>query len=246
MNSMTDRSGIEKIPWAASLVACTMLCFSCAAPPPPRSTAATGATESAYGLKADQLDQWLTSLPSRPPEGRRVVAICSFTNKTKRGAQALLNEAPGMLKSDLLRARRYRIIAWDDLEKTLQHHTLLISDIFDLSREGSAARDEIRKTLLNDFYLSGEVVLLGNREFLQETAFSARKRITAYCEVELFLRDAYSGEIIEGATGRAEIEEIFEQRNGVGGAADFTNQMETQALRLAIKDSVTRLLGRNP
>jgi len=224
------RDQIERLTGLVLSIACLLLAFGC------------GSTHTPPTEMAEQPAVDFSRFPPVPPEAKKVVAICSFENKTRRGSLVLLDEAPGMLRGTLLKTSQFRLIEWEKVQQALEYNDLRLEEIFALSPEAQKSRNKIKEVLLHDYYIWGEVTRLGSREEMRDTAFTSKKTITAEAEVEIFIRDAATTETLHGGRGMGKVAQEFVQQSGVGVIGESEPMLEQQALRQAIEDGVYQLL----
>lgn len=138
----------------------------------------------------------------------------------------------------LQESKSFKVIDWSRLEDVLFRRNLESSDLItDIS-----LRKEIGELLLNDYFLQGTVTSFGERMEYSSSAFSKQKTQVVDVELELFVKNALTNEIIASANGQGLTEKVITQTLGFGAAGGNDTVAANKALGIAIDEAVTNLL----
>ena len=132
----------------------------------------------------------------------------------------------------------FRVIDWQRLEEVLFRRNLQSSDLVtDVS-----LRKEIGDLLLNDYFLQGTVTSFGERMEYSSNAFSKEKTQVVDVEIELFVKNALTNEVIASANGSGTTKKTITQTLGFGAAGGNDTVSAHRALDIAVDSAITRLL----
>lgn len=142
------------------------------------------------------------------------------------------------LSGQLTRSGRVNVIDWSRFKEVLFRRNLEWSDLVD-SQDG---RKQIKDVLFNDYFLTGSLFSYGERMDYSASAFAKSKVQIAEVEVEFFVKDALSNEILISARGEGKTSKKITQTLGFGAAGSSDISLAYAALDQAITESVQRLI----
>ena len=178
--------------------------------------------------------------PPKPTEQRRVVAITAFQGERSYW-QKLSSLATEILGNEVLDSRQFRVMDYTRLKQALQRQDLSESDLF----QRRNAREAIRKILLNDYFITGNITAYGITAFNVKSAMKRDKIIEAKAKVVVKLIDAETAEVIPDCLGSG----LGVVRQTIGGAVLGDSWQGThdatlgaQALEMAIHQAVVQLV----
>jgi len=191
-----------------------------------------------YDAEMAAMEARFDALPVVAESRRPTVLFWEFDDKTGRSRLAPGQAPADMLVSEVERTRRFRVLDRSRIRAFLEQQKLDRSDLFEPS--GRAAR------LLNcEYQLQGAITVLdGGERYAAQSAYTKGKTCWGRAEVELFLYDAGTGELLRGGRGVGRYEETIVQRGGEGPGNSYRPEFTTLALRMAIRDGVLDLVER--
>ncbi len=120
----------------------------------------------------------------------------------------------------------YSVIDWSRLSAVLFRRNLEWSDVV---KEKNQLK-EIKDVLLNDYFLVGSVSAYSDRWEYQTGAFSKSKTQIVNIQLDLFLKDAITNEIISSARVKTEKRKEVSQSLGFGASGGSDQTMAIEAL----------------
>ena len=133
---------------------------------------------------------------------------------------------------------RFRVIDWQRLEEVLFRRNLQSSDLV----SNVPLRKEIGDLLLNDYFLQGTVTSFGERMEYSSSAFSKEKTQVVDVEIELFVKNALTNEVLASANGSGTTQKKITQTLGFGAAGGNDTVSAYRALDLAVDSAIAKLL----
>lgn len=137
---------------------------------------------------------------------------------------------------------QFKVIDWTNLDDILLRRNLQWSDLTD----DENVSNEIRKVLLNDYFLIGNVTSYGDRMDFSSSAFSKSKTQTVTTTVELSIKDALTNEILATGRGQGESSKNITQTLGFGAAGGNDTILANKTLEMAIDQGVANLIRQMP
>lgn len=145
------------------------------------------------------------------------------------------------LTKELHSLNKFKVIDWSRLSAVLFRRNLEWSDVVNSEKERAAIKD----VLLNDYFLTGSVSHYSERMEYDSGVFSDSKTQIATLQLDLFIKDAISNEIVVSARGHVEKKKEVKQSLGFGSSAGTSFSLAQDALnsaaKIAIADLVTQL-----
>ncbi|MBF0471532.1 MAG: hypothetical protein HQL48_09160 [Gammaproteobacteria bacterium] len=149
-----------------------------------------------------------------------------------------------MVTAGLSESGLFKVIDWSRLSSVLFRRNLEWSDV----TENSEQRQQIQDLLLNDYFLTGSISAFTERMEFGSSALSKERTQIAQVHLELFLKDAFTNEIIlsSSSEGRAEKKVTRHLGFGMAGGTDTTLAYEalSQAIHVAIEELEEKLSAR--
>jgi len=138
----------------------------------------------------------------------------------------------------LQKSKGFRVIDWSRLEDVLFRRNLESSDLV----TDVALRKEIGDLLLNDYFLHATISSFGERMEYSSSAFSKQKTQVVDVQLELFVKNALTNEIIASANGHGVTRKVITQTLGFGAAGGNDTVAANRALDMAVDEAVNKLL----
>ena len=139
----------------------------------------------------------------------------------------------------LQESKGFKVIDWSRLNDVLFRRNLESSDLVtDIS-----LRQEIGDLLLNDYFLQGTITSFGERMEYSSSAFTKQKTQVVDVELELFVKNALTNEIIASVNGHGQTGKVITQTLGFGAAGGNDTVAANRALGMAINEAVNNLLA---
>ncbi len=132
----------------------------------------------------------------------------------------------------------FRVIDWSRLEDVLFRRNLESSDLV----ANAAVRKEIGELLLNDYFLHGTITSFGERMEYASSALSKQKTQVVDVELELFIKNALTNEVVASAGGQGVIRKTITQTLGFGAAGGNDTVAAYKALGIAVDQAINKLL----
>jgi curli biogenesis system outer membrane secretion channel CsgG len=142
--------------------------------------------------------------------------------------------ARDVLTSSASRHRGFTIIDWARLSAVLFRRNLEWSDVSDEDDQ----RQELQEVLLNDYFLVGSVTSYGEHMEYQASAFSKSKMQIVKVQLDLFLKDAITNEIVASSRSHANAQRKLTQSLGFGAAGGSDPTLALEALSRAADQGV--------
>lgn len=139
----------------------------------------------------------------------------------------------------LVETGRVKVIDWSRLSEVLFRRNLNWSDVVEKKDE----RKSVRDVLLNDYFLVGSVSAYSEHWNYQTGAFSKSKTQVVSVQLDLFIKDALTNEIIASSRGQAKREKEVSQTLGFGASGGSDSTLALDALNDAVIKTVSDLLG---
>ena len=132
----------------------------------------------------------------------------------------------------------FRVIDWQRLEEVLFRRNLQSSDLV----TNVALRKEIGDLLLNDYFLQGTVTSYGEHMEYSSSALSKEKTQVVNVELELFVKNALTNEVLASANGSGSTQKKITQTLGFGAAGGNDTVSAQRALDIAVDNAIAKLL----
>ncbi len=169
---------------------------------------------------------------------RKFVAIAGFENKSTYGADKLWDTSGQLLTTSLLEMGTFRLVEWEKMKQLFDWHALSTNSLV----KSPEKREEARKILLTEYFLSGSITQYDVSQKSEVSAFSKKKVYTTSVRVDLQLQDASTGEYISGATGTSTEKQEFDGDFSGGKTGSWDPKSGDQALNNAIQDALKKLV----
>ena len=169
---------------------------------------------------------------------RKFVAIAGFENKSTYGADKLWDTSGQLLTTSLLEMGTFRLVEWEKMKQLFDWHALSTNSLV----KSPEKREEARKILLTEYFLSGSITQYDVSQKSEVSAFSKKKVYTTSVRVDLQLQDASTGEYISGATGMSTEKQEFDGDFSGGKTGSWDPKSGDQALNNAIQDALKKLV----
>lgn len=174
----------------------------------------------------------------RPPRERKLVAIAGFENKSAYAADKLWDTSSQMLFSNLIQTGYFRVVEWGKMKQLFDWDALSTSDIVKVP----AKRDEARKILLCEYFLSGAITRFDVNQRSQVSALYRKKVIDTTIRVDLMLQSAYTGEYMGASTDEWTVSQEFEAGLTGGATGTWDPASANLALNRAIEGALVKLI----
>lgn len=132
----------------------------------------------------------------------------------------------------------FRVIDWTRLQDVLFRRNLESSDLV----IDAALRKEVGEILLNDYFLQGTITSFGERMEYASNAMSKQKTQVVDVELELFIKNALTNEVVASANGHGMTRKTITQTLGFGAAGGNDTVAAGKALGIAVDDAMNKLL----
>ena len=133
----------------------------------------------------------------------------------------------------------FKVIDWTRLEDVLFRRNLESSDLV----ANAALRKEVGEILLNDYFLQGTVTSFGERMEYASSAMSKQKTQVVDVELELFVKNALTNEVVASANGHGLTRKTITQTLGFGAAGGNDTVAAHKALGIAVDDAINKILA---
>lgn len=143
-----------------------------------------------------------------------------------------------MLSQHSLRSERFRVVDWSRLNDTLRRIRIDLSDL----ETSAAARQQTKALLLNDFFLTGSITGFGERMEFNPSRYSKERTQTAQAQVDLFIKDALSNEVISSGHGEGQRSRLTGVSAAFGPAGGSDSTLAIQALDDAMGAAMAQLV----
>lgn len=180
----------------------------------------------------------LRMLDVKPPLERKLVAVAGFENKSTYAADKLWDTSSQMLTSSLIQSGYFRVVEWAKMKQLFDWDALSASSIVKIP----AMRDEARKILLCEYFLSGAVTRFDVNQRSQVSAMYKRKVIDTTIRVDLTLQSAYTGEYLGASTDEWTVSQEFEGGLTGGATGTWDPASANLALSKAIEGALVKLI----
>ncbi len=137
--------------------------------------------------------------------------------------------ARDIITSAMVQQGSYSVIDWSRLNAVLFRRNLEWSDVVKQENQ----RKEIKDILLNDYFLVGTISSYSDRWEYNSGAFSKSKTQIAVVQLDLFLKDAISNEIIASVSEQVEKKKEISQSLGFGATGGADASLAIEALKSA-------------
>jgi curli biogenesis system outer membrane secretion channel CsgG len=174
----------------------------------------------------------------RLPKERKLVAIAGFENKSAYAADKLWDTSSQMLSSSLIQIGYFRVVEWGKMKQLFDWDALSASSIVKIP----AMRDEARKILLCEYFLSGAITRFDVNQRSQVSAFYKKKVIDTTIRVDLMLQSAYTGEYVGASTDEWTVSQEFEGGLTGGATGTWDPASANLALSKAIEGALAKLI----
>jgi curli biogenesis system outer membrane secretion channel CsgG len=174
----------------------------------------------------------------RPPKERKLVAIAGFENKSAYAADKLWDTSSQMLSSNLIQIGYFRVVEWGKMKQLFEWDALSASSIVKVP----AMRDEARKILLCEYFLSGAITRFDVNQRSQVSALYKKKVIDTTIRVDLMLQSAYTGEYMGASTDEWTVSQEFEGGLTGGSTGTWDPASANLALNKAIEGALAKLI----
>ncbi len=174
----------------------------------------------------------------RPPKERKLVAIAGFENKSAYAADKLWDTSSQMLSSNLIQIGYFRVVEWGKMKQLFDWDALSASSIVKVP----AMRDEARKILLCEYFLSGAITRFDVNQRSQVSALYKKKVIDTTVRVDLMLQSAYTGEYVGASTDEWTVSQEFEGGLTGGATGTWDPASANLALNNAIEGALAKLI----
>lgn len=148
------------------------------------------------------------------------------------------NAVRDVVTHDLTETGLVRVIDWSRLQAVLFRRNLQWSDVVDDSEQVK----EIQSVLLNDYFLVGNITSYNEAVEFSGSAFSKSKSLKASLQMELFLKNAVTNEIVASERVQEELQDTVKQRLGFGAGRAVGAQTARKILIAASRKGVRGLL----
>ena len=180
-----------------------------------------------------------TAVSSQPARTQRaLVAIAGFENKSTFRADKLWDTSGQMLTTNLLEMGVFRLVEWEKMKQLFDWHALSTNSLV----KSPEKREEARKILLTEYFLSGAVTQYDVSQKSEVSALSKRKVYTTSVRVDLQMQDASTGEYLSGATGQSTEKQEFSGDISGGQTGSWDPKSGDTALGNAIQQALQKLV----
>jgi curli biogenesis system outer membrane secretion channel CsgG len=173
-----------------------------------------------------------------PPKEKKLVAIAGFENRSSYAADKLWDTSSQMLSSNLIQSGYFRVVEWEKMKQLFDWDALSFSSIVKIP----AMRDEARKILLCEYFLSGAITRFDVNQRSQVSALHKRKVIDTTIRVDLTLQSAYTGEYMGASTDEWTVSQEFEAGLTGGATGTWDPASANLALNKAIEGALVKLI----
>jgi curli biogenesis system outer membrane secretion channel CsgG len=169
---------------------------------------------------------------------RALVAIAGFENKSTFRADKLWDTSGQLLTTSLLEMGVFRLVEWEKMKQLFDWHALSTNSLV----KSPEKREEARKILLTEYFLSGAVTQFDVSQKSEVSALSKRKVYTTNVRVDLQMQDASTGEYLSGATGQSTERQEFSGDFSGGQTGSWDPKSGDTALGNAIQQALKKLV----
>jgi len=132
----------------------------------------------------------------------------------------------------------FKIIDWARLSSVLFRRNLEWSDV----SSDDNKRNEIQEILLNDYFLTGTLSHFSERVEYDSGGFSKSKTQIANVQIDLFIKDAITNEVLAASRGIGEQKQKVKQSLGFGSGAGANLGLAQKTLNTAVTNAVVDLV----
>ncbi|GGF71114.1 CsgG/HfaB family protein [Alteromonas lipolytica] len=171
---------------------------------------------------------------------KKVIAVASVELGNPSARLVYKPEAVrDVITHSLYRQQQFKIIDWARLSEVLFRRNMEWSDVTD----NDEARGAIQEILLNDYFLTGTVSHFSERVDYDGGAFSKKKTQIANIQLDLFIKDAFTNEVVAAARGQSEKSHEVKQSLGFGAGAGANSALAQEVLNEAVDNALESLVG---
>lgn len=173
----------------------------------------------------------------KPPKQRKLLAITGFENKSTYSSDKLWDTSSRLLFTNLIEMGYFRVVEWEKMKQLFDWEALSTSTLV----KNPEKRNEVRKILLCEYFLTGAVTYFDVSQRAQVSALSKSKVIETTIRVDLLLQDAQTGEYVSAAKGEATERQEFSGGPLGGRTGSWDPKSADRALNNAIHEALARL-----
>lgn len=136
------------------------------------------------------------------------------------------------------KSKQFKVIDWARLSSVLFRRNMEWSDVSDDEEK----RAEIQEVLLNDYFLTGTISNFSERVDYDGGAFSKSKTQVANIQLDLFLKDAITNEVIAATRAMSEEKAKIKQNLGFGAGRGANLKLSQDVLNKAVDKAIKELI----
>jgi curli biogenesis system outer membrane secretion channel CsgG len=181
----------------------------------------------------------LSPLPQRitVPKNKKLVAIVGFENKSTYSSDKLWDTSSQLLFTSLIEMGYFKVVEWEKMKQLFDWETLSTSTLVKTPQK----RNEAKKILLCEYFLSGAVTYFDVNQTAQVSALSKKKVIDTTIRVDLLLQDAETGEYVSASKGESTERQEFSGTMVGGQTGSWDPKAADKALNAAIYSALVKL-----
>ena len=170
---------------------------------------------------------------------QKVIAVASIELGNPTAKLVFKKESVrDVVTQSLYQQKHFKVIDWARLSSVLFRRNLEWSDV----SNDDKARGELQEILLNDYFLTGSLSNFSERIEYGGGGFSKNKTQIANAQMDLFIKDAITNEVIAAARGLSEKKQKVKQSLGFGSGAGANLALAQQTLNIAVTNAVKDLV----
>lgn len=174
----------------------------------------------------------------QPPVDRELVALIGFENRSTYSADKLWETSAELLMSELIKSSYFRVVEWEKMKALFDREVLKNCSLV----KDADKRDDARKILLCEYFLSGAVTRFDVTSTGKVGALSKSKSYETTVRVDLLLQDTRSGEYVSQGSGSAKAVTTLSGGPAGGQTGTWDPASASDALERAISVALGTLI----